>query len=333
MASGWLFPQGTAIIDMNKLVAVFSDVHGNHYALQACIDDACQQANKLQLPLSVWFLGDLINGYPGANQCFRLLDDLNFSLDVLLRGNHDLAQQLWWPEGYDSRPLPYEEIASVSARVRDSNYVREKMWINLLAFNAMTLNQLRETRPVLWQRWFNAPTWTLADAEHRIYAAHGLIAHEDPYHFSSACQGLLDEPVQIGLLRAYKYVRADKSSLPPILLVGHTHLPELYALKSGQWSRFSVGKKTIENHANFFYNDDLKNLPETEFWVINVGSVGMQRNRVWPDRAAYLLLEIHSDSSIRLAFRRPRYPLEEALREYRQSGCHPDLLKRLEEGY
>lgn len=64
-------------------VGVLSDVHGNLYALEACLS-----ALAAESPDQVWCLGDLVGYGPRPNECCSLVRE---RADVCLIGNHDLA--------------------------------------------------------------------------------------------------------------------------------------------------------------------------------------------------------------------------------------------------
>lgn len=60
---------------------IFSDVHGNQYALRQMIQDT---QNRVQ---GYWYLGDTSGYYYGQKECMELLQSLPEA--VLLKGNHD----------------------------------------------------------------------------------------------------------------------------------------------------------------------------------------------------------------------------------------------------
>lgn len=61
--------------------AVFSDVHGNQYALRRMIQDTAQEAQ------GYFYLGDTCGYYYGQRECMKLLRSLPNA--ILLKGNHD----------------------------------------------------------------------------------------------------------------------------------------------------------------------------------------------------------------------------------------------------
>jgi diadenosine tetraphosphatase ApaH/serine/threonine PP2A family protein phosphatase len=64
-------------------VAVISDVHGNHHALEAVL-----AAVERDEPDALWCLGDTVGYGPRPNECCA---DVEARADVCLAGNHDLA--------------------------------------------------------------------------------------------------------------------------------------------------------------------------------------------------------------------------------------------------
>jgi predicted phosphodiesterase len=312
---------------MSRLVAVLSDVHGNDSALQACLADATAEAERMKLPLFYWFLGDLVNGLPGTAACFEMLDRLGDALETILLGNHDLAQLLWWTDDA-GRLRRYAERDAVRDEVLWRGYIKEESWIRLLEDDSFRLEAVRTEHAALWRRWVDAPCWSIAHRQASVAAAHGLVANVDPFHPASAMRGLLDDPPEVGLNRACDILQAGEPPGIRLLLTGHTHLPAVWLRREGRWETRSVGPGA---HADFVYHSEPAPLPEAELCVVNVGSVGMQRDGVWPDRSAYLLLLVEGEG-LRIAFRRPPYPLNRAITQYRGDGCPDHVLWRLEQG-
>jgi predicted phosphodiesterase len=68
---------------LEKRVAVISDVHGNHHAL-----DAVLAAVTADSPDEIWCLGDLVGYGPRPNEC---CDGVAAGASLCLAGNHDLV--------------------------------------------------------------------------------------------------------------------------------------------------------------------------------------------------------------------------------------------------
>ena len=64
-------------------VAVISDIHGNHHALQAVMDDLGRDPAD-----AIWCLGDLVGYGPRPNECCATVAE---SAAICLVGNHDLG--------------------------------------------------------------------------------------------------------------------------------------------------------------------------------------------------------------------------------------------------
>ena len=64
-------------------IAVISDIHGNHHALQAVMDDLGRDPAD-----AIWCLGDLVGYGPRPNECCETVAE---SAAICLVGNHDLG--------------------------------------------------------------------------------------------------------------------------------------------------------------------------------------------------------------------------------------------------
>jgi len=64
-------------------VAVISDIHANHHALEAVLAEATAER-----PDEIWCLGDVVGYGPEPNRCCRLVSE---HATLCLAGNHDLA--------------------------------------------------------------------------------------------------------------------------------------------------------------------------------------------------------------------------------------------------
>ncbi len=64
-------------------VAVISDIHANHHALEAVLAEVLEEQ-----PDEVWCLGDVVGYGPEPNRCCRLVAE---HTTLCLAGNHDLA--------------------------------------------------------------------------------------------------------------------------------------------------------------------------------------------------------------------------------------------------
>ncbi|MEA4811233.1 MAG: metallophosphoesterase [Anaerolineaceae bacterium] len=62
-------------------IAVFSDIHGNLEAFQACLEDARKRKPDLMV-----MLGDYVNGAPNPKECWELAKGEG---DIVLKGNHE----------------------------------------------------------------------------------------------------------------------------------------------------------------------------------------------------------------------------------------------------
>lgn len=320
----------------NPLVAVLSDSHGNSFALHACLDDAQRRAKALGVGLQVWFLGDLVNGPPGSHESLYLFEELGDSLREWLLGNHDLAQLLWWPKsGAPHSPLTQENRATISSEAL--TFIRLEAWRDLLADDVAWLEPVRLSIPRVWQRWVLAPTLALSRDIEGVFLAHGLAADADMRSHLNTLRGLLDTPLSDHLRSTAQMLRTYSDERIRLLVTGHTHVPMAWREdKSGAWHPVTVGD---ENNVQIqiSMNDDLAwyALDDHDFWVLNVGSVGHQkmRNAALANSGVYLLLKVDSDNQLHVSYRRVRYDLENALKEYERKGCPEWLRFQLQNGF
>lgn len=312
-----------------QLFAVLSDVHGNDLALHACLEDARREAAKRALPLHFWCLGDVVNGLPGVGQCLRLLESLGTSLTEWLLGNHDLAQLLWWPDK-NAEPLPRTAEHMLKVTRNAVRFIRSDTELSLLAEDVSALNELRLSKPDLWRRWTSSPTWAWSKEVKGVALVHGLIVELDPYHEGNTTNGLEDTSVVEPLQRMVDLLTVHPERQPRLILCGHTHLATAWSLEGKGWKHLYVG-----DGESF----DLKSgtswypLDPSAVWVVNVGSVGWQRDGNRRPGAAstavYVLLEENADKEISISFRAPTYNLGGALREFEDRGASATVLRRV----
>ncbi len=329
--------------DKDHLVCILSDVHGNDAALEVCLNDARCQARQLGLPLSFWFLGDVANGLPGVRRCLMLLGEAGSQLREWLIGNHDLAQLMWWPasgQHFD----PIEECHKEAVLHAARPYIKDQLDRELLAEDITPLEDLRRCNYELWQRWVSAPTWKASDHVNGAYLAHGLIVSPDTRDPVNTLRGLLDTPRQDYLNGMLGVIRSVSGELPYLVATGHTHLPDIWARNpSGQWSNPGVvdaetaceparSPKASEGGPESFAYGKWRSLDRQSVWVINVGSVGMQRNHK-AGTITYALLRVDRKGCFSLCFKRLRYDCEKAIREWRKHGWPERVLSRVEKGY
>ncbi|MBQ8425007.1 MAG: metallophosphoesterase family protein [Clostridia bacterium] len=63
-------------------ILIYSDVHGNKYALEELINHSEYKSADMRI-----FLGDIVSFCPYPNECINLLKNTN---DIVLKGNHDV---------------------------------------------------------------------------------------------------------------------------------------------------------------------------------------------------------------------------------------------------
>ena len=316
------------------MIAVCSDVHGNHLALQCCLEDARRHATQFKLPLSIWCLGDVSNGMGGTSECLEKLDELADAgqLTEWLIGNHDLAQLLWWP---DRQREPLERSKENEERIRPEalQFVQEEQDIELLATEAGSLDVLRRFTPELWQRWTTAPAWAGSREVPGIYLAHGLIVDPDPYHPANTTIGLFSGNITERLEAMYRLLAGSANSPLRLVVTGHTHIADAWSRgPQGVWSREIVG---TDGTADYYFGEEWYELSDERTWVLNAGSVGWQKDKLLtgadPATVVYLLLRAATDR-LAVCFRRPSYDLNAAIDEYRARGIPEAMLDRLRNG-
>ncbi len=92
-------------------IVVYSDVHGNKYALQNLINAEDFKSADLRI-----FLGDAVAFCPYPNECLDMIFD---TTEVVLMGNHD---------SYAAFGLPVEELPWFSGDKQDhQKYMRDKL--------------------------------------------------------------------------------------------------------------------------------------------------------------------------------------------------------------
>jgi hypothetical protein len=316
----------------DRLIAMFSDIHGNHHALQCCLADARAQARKLGLPLSFWCLGDVANGLAGVRECMSLLADLRDDLHEWLIGNHDLAQLLWWPI-HDQAPLPATPSNRQAVKQQVVGYVRTEEDIELLADDVPFLEDIRQHQPELWRRWVTAPTWTYCRDVAGVTLAHGLVvdlAHDQPYNTTI---GLLDPNLIELLSRMISILGQTAEGAPRLVVTGHTHLATVWMRSSAdEWE-----SRSVDDHSAYQFGDTWYELDRDAIWVVNVGSVGWQKDGrlrgAWVgSTVVYALLHVSDDQRLSICFRRPTYDLEAALEDYVERGTPERIIKRVRAG-
>ena len=82
-------------------IAVLSDIHGNHIALEACMEYLSDKK------IDAWFfLGDYIGEFPGIGQTMKILYDLQKEENCyILRGNKEEYQLMGWGTGHPERDV------------------------------------------------------------------------------------------------------------------------------------------------------------------------------------------------------------------------------------
>ena len=103
----------------------------------------------------------------------------------------------------------------------------------------------------------------------------------------------------------------------PYCLVGHTHVPVVFALDDEDNAVFPI----MPDNKNPLLLDDAR-------CIINPGSVGQPRDR--DPRAAYALLDL---DTLSWQYRRVAYPVHQTQEKMRQVGMPPRLVERLEFGW
>lgn len=318
---------------MERLVAVFSDVHGNDAALACVLQDARQQAAACGLPLHYWFLGDIANGLPGVDNALCMLEELSTDLRVWLMGNHDLAQLCWWPQPDQPHLLPSRANRD-TLRSEIIRYMRDQHEIDLLMDDLLRLEQIRVEYPTLWQRWAAAPTWTSIQEPSGVFMAHGMIINAQPDHPANTIFGLLDSKMIDLLDHAIKLVGEAHPVPPRLVLLGHTHIATAWTRRgTDQWANHSVGS---HDYADFKFGHAWYALDPDCVWVLNVGSVGWQREgdsgphgRSAAMTGVYLLLHIDAAGGLRCSFRNPAYDLDQALKRYSDLGAPSLIMDRI----
>jgi hypothetical protein len=317
-----------------RLIAIFSDLHGNYYGLRCCLDDARQQAVRLSLPLTFWCLGDVCNGLLGTIECLRELHLLaqGGELTLWLNGNHDLAQLKWWA-GPDAEPLPNNCRADRDqVRTQVEEFVQEETEISLLATEVGSLDDLRHELPDLWQRWWANPTWAGGSEASGLFATHGMIVssrYDDP---ACTTAGLLSGNLAEKLDSMFRLLDATGNK-PRLVATGHTHIADAWRRgRDGTWQRTPVGPAP---EATFPCGDELLEIDPGATWVVNPGSVGWQRDHLAyggdPATASYLLLRADEDN-LAVCFRRVGYDLSLALAEYGRRGTPEQIIDRVRRG-
>lgn len=310
----------------DRLIAVLSDAHGNHFALQECIQDATRLAEGFTQPLEFWFLGDLTNGLSGVKECMEQLSRLGQNLTELLLGNHDRAQLLWWFESEASWPLPLTVDNRRAVAQAAFKYIRDQEERDSLAEDVQPLMAFEECDREFWSRWKDSPTWASAAALPGVFLAHGLIVEANTRHYANTISSLLDEKAMDRLNLMANLLVNYGQTRPRLVIHGHTHLVDVWRHPPDKgWEHLppliSTGPEV-----------DWCPLDAESLWVLNVGAVGMQRDRR-PGTAVYGLLRISGPQVSDFALRRVSYDLPQALRYYRGNGSSTSVLKRLEQGY
>ena len=310
----------------DRLIGILSDVHGNHFALRKCIEDAIQTSKREGLPLEFWMLGDVSNGLSGVYECMEELNALGDCLTEILLGNHDRAQLLWWFQGGEGSPLPITVETRDAVAREAAMLVRDQNERDCLAEDVSILESFREEAPEFWSRWVHSPGWTRCATLPCVHLAHGLILERSSQHYANVISSLLDEHAIDRLNLMTSILMAQEGCRPQMVVIGHTHLADSWRRSApGDWAhpetRFSERHEIEWTVVN----------PE-ELWVLNVGSVGMQRDR-HPGTAVYGLLRVAHGRVAGFALRRVQFALPEALQHFRRQGSATSILRRLELGY
>lgn len=311
----------------DRLIAVFSDVHGNHFALRECIQDATRLAERYKQPLEFWFLGDVTNGLSGVKECMEQLSQLGQNLTELLLGNHDRAQLLWWFESEASWPLPLTIDNRRAVAQAASKFIRDQEERDLLVEDVQTLMAFGECDHEFWSRWKDSPAWASSAALPGVFLAHGLIVESNKRHYANTVASLLDEKAVDRLNLMANLLVNRVGAQPRLVIHGHTHLADIWRRSSNEvWehlpSVISVGPEV-----------DWNSLDTDSLWVVNVGAVGMQRDRQYPGTAVYGLLHTSGAQVSAFALRRVSFDLSQALKYYRGRGSSSSVLERLKHGY
>ena len=272
-------------------IALLSDIHANHLALQAVLSDMQKRKQKQSID-GIWFLGDLVGYGPEPVSVVQWAQEA-LNLDRSVMGNHEelLAERL---TGYQPRwrgrnnDVADTAIQAIEIHLRE---IQSQPQIEGFLRNIFSSNgHFGPKKFVIDNVSYILAHSSLADPMRYVYPW-------DDLHLAEEFQSM-----QAGL----------QESSRCILITGHTHIP-LLAKKN-----LDAEAQSLEVKPDVCYKLD------TDLTVINPGSVGQPRDA--DPRASYAILDT---GALNVVFRRVPYDHEEAVRLLAARGYPFELQRRL----
>ncbi len=204
-------------------VAIISDVHGSISALDAVIKDADNRGVD-----KFWCLGDVIGKGPFPFECLTRLVDLGPDrLEVWLAGNHECAAV-----GPLESPLQPRD-----KEVTESNHGRTLR-------HDSRLNRFVNPRTYSGFRWEISTLRKISEEGPMTYAVHGGADLARENRVTNYC----GNPSQARLLKTQCDESADFNGIekPQLILVGHTHIPQILEWAGGARGAAQPTERLIE---------------------------------------------------------------------------------------
>lgn len=292
--------------------AVISDIHANHEALQAVLQELGRLARRSGLPFDgLWCLGDLVGYGPDPGLC---VDMVRSYTDVVISGNHDqavagvLPQERFndsaqvtadWTRERLTRDhlrylaaLPERQICGSCTLVHGSP--RNPVWEYLTSADVATLSFPYFSTPLCIVGHTHVPTIFLQREESALPAG-------------MAAQGI-------------KYAGQSLQGIPPDDLLGRETLDRLAAEQEALIQGSMASCEMITPGEGQWV------LPPGYRAIVNPGSVGQPRDG--DSRAAFMIY----DTERGCEFHRVEYPLEQTQRKIWRSGLPARMALRLSYG-
>lgn len=282
---------------------VISDIHSNHLALQAVLDDA----NGRYRPTEIYFLGDLVGYMPSPLLVWQTLQAESIPVGGWLAGNHD-----WGLVGKLQGPAKFFEGDSTV----EISHFREIAWTILLQHRT-----LLQSKQGLLAHIDSLPV--LSQPRGGIYLAHGAFKSGNGKQASAEAsvtqywmgpifetpEILVDKFMSIAETEPGAVYNGSELSPPRMFIFGHTHKPGLWRWKESRW-----------NALNLSIPQPLGNLVQTPL-CFNPGSVGQPRDGY--GCPSYVVIDWDNDC---LHFHRVRYPVK-LMRQQMQELPYRPLLE------
>lgn len=308
---------------MKMRIAILSDIHANHPALEAILHDS-----KAQGVEEYWALGDIVGYGPHPTDALMFLRD-RVAPQAWVMGNHDAMQaDILLPEdleNYSDAKNPLKIITQEGEGeevVARGVFFRAGDWsqINSAPVIAIRLNRktlaLHEEADGYWRAAFT-PERIAPCTIHRDHVDYVLVHGTQKYPLSGYMHPWEDVKISNEVSRLYD--QSVERGFRRIQLFGHSHVPTLvFAQKRSAPDSFEIESVKVIPHQPYPI--------ETEVAIINPGSVGQPRDL--DQRASYAILDTTQGT---VTFRKVEYEWRDTARDLMAAEYPDSLVRRLKE--